>query len=205
LSKFRPIALKANQKKLRIGLLILIPLLIVGAYFAFQFFGNGASSGRWAYFRALLVDRDSLNEFILKPGMRCGDAPFAFPTTGAIIGLWDQSYRVGHRHQGLDIFPGSNPGETAVYAAYSGYLTRLSDWDATVIIRIPEDPLQANRQIWTYYTHMATQQGDSFVSEVFPPGSSEVFVEAGTFLGYQGDFSGDYIFQWFGMTGMGIF
>lgn len=38
---------------------------------------------------------------------------------------------------------------------------------------------------------MADKDGTSYVSPEFPPGSSEVFVEAGTFLGYQGDFSGD--------------
>ena len=76
-------------------------------------------------------------------------------------------------------------------AAYDGYLTRLADWKSTVIIRIPEDPLKPERQIWTYYTHMADEQGNSFVSEEFPMGTSEVFVKAGTVLGYQGNYSGD--------------
>jgi hypothetical protein len=60
-----------------------------------------------------------------------------------------------------------------------------------VIIRIPADPLHPDRQIWTYYAHMADEQGNSFISPQFPPGTREVFVKAGTLLGYQGDYSGD--------------
>ena len=65
----------------------------------------------------------------------------------------------GHRHQGIDIFAGTDVGITPVYAAYDGYLTRQSDWKSTVIIRIPSDPLEPGRQIWTYYTHMADAEG----------------------------------------------
>lgn len=59
-----------------------------------------------------------------------------------------------------------------------------------MIIRIPEDPLWPGRQIWTYYTHMAGPQGDSYVVPDYPPGTQEVFVQAGTLLGYQGNYSG---------------
>jgi hypothetical protein len=59
-----------------------------------------------------------------------------------------------------------------------------------VIIRIPSDPLQPDRQIWTYYTHLANPEGDSLVDEAFPPGTQEHFVTAGTLLGYQGNYSG---------------
>jgi hypothetical protein len=38
---------------------------------------------------------------------------------------------------------------------------------------------------------MADKNGSSYISPEFPPGTSEVFVDAGTFLGYQGNFSGD--------------
>jgi hypothetical protein len=38
---------------------------------------------------------------------------------------------------------------------------------------------------------MADENGTSYVSPEFPPGTSEVFVKTATFLGYQGDFSGD--------------
>lgn len=126
----------------------------------------------------------------VQAGMRCGEAPFQLPTSGFIGYLWDDSFRPGHRHQGIDIFGGQPPGETAVYAAASGYLTRKPDWKASLIIRLPDDPLQAGRQIWTYYTHMATPDGSSLISSDFPPGTEEVFVEAGTLLGHQGNFSG---------------
>ncbi len=77
-----------------------------------------------------------------------------------------------------------------VYAAHEGYLTRLPDWKSTVIIRIPSDPLNPGNQIWTYYTHLAYQSGESLIFADFPPGVSEVFVKAGTLLGYQGNYSG---------------
>jgi murein DD-endopeptidase MepM/ murein hydrolase activator NlpD len=113
------------------------------------------------------------------------------PTDGLIGFLWGDSFRPGHTHQGLDIFGGSPSGIVPVIAAYPGYLSRLPDWKSTVIIRIPIDPLQPGRQIWTYYTHMADQEGNSFIAPAFPPGVNEIFVEAGTFLGFQGDFSGN--------------
>ena len=121
---------------------------------------------------------------------RCEKAPFIFPTNGFIGYLWDDSFRPGHRHQGLDIFSGTDIGVTPVYAAYDGYLTRLNDWKSTVIIRIPQDPTNPARQIWTYYTHMADELGETFIEPLFPPGTIEKFVAAGTLLGYQGNFSG---------------
>ncbi len=80
---------------------------------------------------------------------------------------------------------------TPVVAAYDGYLTRAADWRSAVIIRHPIDPLQPDRQIWTYYTHLADADGNSFIDPDFPPGTSEEFVPAGTLLGYQGNYSGD--------------
>lgn len=83
-------------------------------------------------------------------------------------------------------------GEEPVYAAYDGYLTRLEDWKASVIIRIPSDPLQPETQVWTYYTHLADRFGNTLISDDFPPGTSEVYVTAGTLLGYQGNYSGTF-------------
>jgi murein DD-endopeptidase MepM/ murein hydrolase activator NlpD len=105
--------------------------------------------------------------------------------------LWDDSFEVGHRHQGIDIFGGTDPGLTPVFAAYDGYLSRLADWKSSVIIRIPSDPLHPGTQIWTYYTHMANADGSSLIVPAFNPGTSETFVKAGTFLGYMGNYSGD--------------
>ena len=122
---------------------------------------------------------------------RCGDAPFILPTTGFVGYLWDDSFKLGHRHQGIDIFGGNEPGLVPVYSASDGYLTRQSDWKSSVIIRVPKDPLLPSRQIWIYYTHMADPDGISFIAADFPPGTLEKFVIAGEFLGYQGNYSGD--------------
>lgn len=139
---------------------------------------------------SFLRNPDGHQDWMVRAGQRCGTAPFTMPTDGFIGYLWGDSFQIGHRHQGLDIFAGTDVNVTPVYAAYPGYLSRREDWKSSLIIRIPEDPLSPGRQIWTYYTHMAGPQGDSYVSEQFPPGTQEVFVEPGTLLGYQGNYSG---------------
>lgn len=129
-------------------------------------------------------------DWAVRAGEICGEAPFAMPTDGYIGYLWDDSFRPGHRHQGIDIFGGGEPGDTPVYAAADGYLTRLPEWKSSLIMRIPEDPLQPERQIWLYYTHLAGPSGESLIAVDFPPGTEEQFVQAGTLLGTQGNFSG---------------
>jgi peptidoglycan LD-endopeptidase LytH len=121
----------------------------------------------------------------------CNQAPFLFPTRGYIGYLWDVSFRPLHRHQGVDVFAGTDPGVTPVYAVADGYLTRQDDWKSSLIIRIPSDPLHPGRQIWVYYTHMANPGGTTTILSTFPPGTKEVVVRAGTLLGYQGNYSGD--------------
>ena len=175
----------------RRGWLILLLLTLAGVI--------AAGLAGWRTLRSLPRDRKVV-EWIYKPGThpewslpagtRCPGAPFQFPTDGFIGYLWDDSFRPGHRHTGLDIFGGEQPGVTPVYAAYDGYLTRLPDWKSSLIIRIPADPLQPERQIWNYYTHMADPGGSSLIDAAYPPGSREVFVAAGTLLGRQGNYSG---------------
>lgn len=173
--------------RLALALLILVPL--IGGYVAYRWWNRGGerTTRVWAYFR----DPQTQADQTVRSGERCGDAPFLMPTDGLIGFLWGDSFRPGHTHQGIDIFGGSPPGEVPVLAAHPGYLTRRPDWVSSVIIRIPEDPLRPGRQIWTYYTHLADEAGNSFISPAFPPGTAEVFVEAGTFLGYQGNYSGN--------------
>lgn len=181
------------QKKKNTRLILAAGLVIglaVAGYLAYRYVFY-ARSARWNQYRRYSNNPADFEEIILRPGQRCGDAPFAFPTTGAVFGFWDQSYRPGHRHSGLDIFSGTEPGVTPVYAAYDGSLTREVDWISTLIIRIPEDPLRPGEQVWTYYTHMASEEGESFIVDDFPQGTHEVFVEEGTLLGYQGNYSGD--------------
>jgi murein DD-endopeptidase MepM/ murein hydrolase activator NlpD len=167
-------------------LLVAILTAIVFLFFTYRR-RNARTLQVYQWFR----DPSSRPDLMMKAGTRCGEAPFLFPTDGLVGFIWDDSFRIGHHHQGIDIFAGTDVGETRVIAAYPGYLTRLPDWKSSVIVRVPDDPLQPGRQIWLYYTHMADQNGNSYIASEFPPGTKEVFIEAGTFLGYQGNFSGD--------------
>jgi hypothetical protein len=173
--------------------MLVIPLAVVGLTAAAVFlYANYHPSGlRAARVFAWLRSPSSGDSRIIQAGSRCGQAPFVFPTSGIAGFLWDDSFRPGHRHQGVDIFAGTEVNVTPVIAAYPGFLTRLPEWKSTVIVRVPRDPLQPGRQIWVYYTHMADAAGASFISQEFPPGTFERAVEAGTFLGRQGDYSGD--------------
>ena len=174
---------------LRITLAIAFVLAIVGGYFAYRWFTR--SGGRSGRVMAWIRDSASHPDWAVSADDRCGEAPFSLPSSGFIGFIWDDSFRPGHRHQGIDIFGGTEPGVTSIYAAYSGYLTRLPGWKSTLIIRIPSDPLHPSRQIWTYYTHLAAQDGTSYIVPEFPPGTSEVYVAEGSLLGYQGNYSGN--------------
>ncbi len=147
--------------------------------------------GRTSHLAEYLRNPQAHPEWSLQAGSRCGSAPFVMPTNGFVGYLWDDLFSGGHHHQGIDIFGGAAPGVTPVVAAYPGYITRLPGWKSAVIERIPSDPLDPGRQIWLYSTHMADPAGDSFISSKFPPGTSEQPVEAGTLLGFQGDYTGD--------------
>ena len=152
------------------------------------------SAGRMVLLRQFWSDPETHSAWMIQAGERCGEAPFLAPTDGFIGFLWGSSFRLGHSHQGIDIFGSSGPdglGETPVVAAYDGYLTRLPEWRSSLIIRIPQDPLEQSRQIWTYYTHLADAEGNSYILETFPAGTQELFVTAGTLLGYQGNYSAD--------------
>lgn len=178
----------------RFFLWVFIAVILLAGLASWLWPGQGgegiASAARDGRVLEWLRSSENHPEWAIQAGERCADAPFLLPTTGYIGYLWDDSFRPGHRHQGLDIFGGGAVGDTAIVAAYDGYLTRLPDWKSSVIQRIPQDPLNPSRQIWLYYTHMADPLGSSLISEDFPPGSSEIFVPAGTLLGYQGNFSG---------------
>lgn len=165
---------------------VLVALAVGLYYFVFRSATNKRSANVMTWIRHPQDHQD----WAIPAKERCKDAPFQFPTTGFIGYLWDDSFRPGHRHQGLDIFAGTQPGLTPVFSVMDGYLTRQADWKSTVIIRIPQDPLQPDRQIWTYYTHMADADGNSFIVTDFPAGTSELFIPSGTLLGYQGNYSG---------------
>lgn len=174
--------------KQAISIVLFIGAILAGVLIYRSMTPRGERSNRvWEFF----ADPASHPDWKVAAGTRCESAPFLFPTEGMVGFLWDDSFRIGHRHQGIDIFGGNGLGVTPVIAAYDGYLTRLSDWKSSVIQRVPSDPLQPGRQIWLYYTHMADEAGNSYIVADFPPGTDEVFVPAGTLLGYQGNYSGD--------------
>lgn len=168
--------------------MVIVAIVTAGitAYFMYR-----PNSARLLAFRAWIKDPASHPDWKLSAGSQCGSAPFLFPTDGFIGFLWGDPMGRLHIHQGIDIFAGTDVGITKVISAYPGYLTRQSNWKSAVIVRVPSDPLIPSRQIWLYYTHMADQYGSSFISEEFPPGTYEKYVEAGTILGYQGNYSGD--------------
>lgn len=177
-----------SAQKTLLGILIIGLLAGLGIYLYRELRSSGVRGQTvWAFLR----DPTAQNRLVIQAGTKCGNAPFIFPTTGMVGFIWDDSFRPGHRHQGIDIFAGTEIGLTPVIAAYPGYLTRKPDWKSSLIVRVPDDPLQPGRQIWVYYTHMADKDGNSFIAADFPPGTSEMYIAAGTLLGYQGNFSGD--------------
>jgi peptidoglycan LD-endopeptidase LytH len=176
-----------SKRYLYIPIVVIVTLIVVVYFYVTYGRGSTRTAQTFIFFR----DPASRPDLMMTAGTRCGDAPFAFPTNGLVGFIWNDSFRFGHHHQGIDIFAGTDVGVTPVYATYSGYLTRSADWKSSVIIRVPSDPIQPGRQIWVYYTHMADQNGNSYIASEFPPGTSEVFVETGTLLGYQGNYSGD--------------
>jgi hypothetical protein len=162
---------------------------LVTAYLVYRSYHYPAS--RTHRLLAWLKNPESHTEWAVIANQHCNDAPFGLPTSGYIGYLWGDQFNLSHKHQGIDIFSGTSSGVTAVYSVYDGYLTRQSDWKSSVIQRIPDDPLSSGRQIWVYYTHMADENGNTLISEDFPAGIYEVFIPAGTLLGYQGNYSGD--------------
>ncbi len=169
--------------------LILSAIGLIGLV-GYYFISGAFRPARYLKFYEWMRNPQAHADWAVKAGQRCADAPFQLPTDGLIGFIWGDSFRIGHHHQGIDIFSGTEAGLTPVYAVYDGYLTRQEDWKSSLIIRVPQDPLQPGRQIWTYYTHLADKNGNSYISVEFPPGTRDVFVKAGTLLGYQGDYSG---------------
>ncbi len=173
-------------------LFVLSVLAIAGIVAVYFFFiSSDRRKNGTTFVIPFIRNAEAHQDWVVEALSTCNDAPFVMPTRGLIGYLWNDAFKIGHHHQGIDIFAGTDIGITPVYAAYDGYLSRQSDWKSTLIIRIPSDPLQPGRQIWTYYTHLAGPDGTPLIAADFPPGTTEVFVKAGTLLGYQGNYSGD--------------
>jgi hypothetical protein len=177
------------DKRWLVGVLVIGILAGGGIYL---FLSMEHTFGRSARLQTWIRNPAAHKNWSVRAGTRCtASAPFLMPTSGLIGYLWDDSFQAGKRHQGIDIFGGEQVGKTPVLSAYPGSLTRLANWKSAVIVRVSSDPLQAGRQIWIYYTHMADPNGNSFISSDFPPGTYEKTIAAGTLLGYQGNFTGD--------------
>lgn len=153
-----------------------------------------SQSNSTGYIRQWFNEHSSRNALLTEqPAEPCPGAPFLLPSSGLIGLLWDDPaapYNVLRRHSGVDIFGDGEEGEVPIFAAYDGHLTRLDDWVASVIIR-HEDPLEPGRTIWTYYTHMASRDGESYIVDDFPPGIENEAIEQGTLIGYQGTYNGN--------------
>lgn len=143
--------------------------------------------------RSWFADRSTRAALITDLQQPCPGAPFLFPAkgfAGFLYGDGTAPYMPWNPHTGIDIFGEGEPGTIPVFAAYDGYLTRLPNWISAVILRIPQDPLEPSRQIWVYYAHMASEEGDSYIVADFPPGTSEKPVKRGDLLGYIGLYNG---------------
>lgn len=162
-------------------------LVVLAGLYLYRGFLSGRSAAVVTFLRAPGQHADWKTSAL----SRCADAPFSFPTDGFIGYLWGDSFKPLHKHQGIDIFAGTDTGQTPVYAPYDGYLTRLDSWKSSLIIRVPDDPLNPGTQIWLYMTHLADQQGKSLIAADFPAGTQEKAVQRGDLLGYQGNYSGD--------------
>lgn len=179
----------------RFGPLILLLLALAGlALFLVMRWYFGGDSGSNTLIARFLRQPETRAGLMNAGYSACPGAPFILPSEGLIGLLYADTarpYTVTRRHTGLDIFGDGTSGTVPIVAAYPGWLTRLEDWRSTVAIR-HEDPLEAGRTIWTYYTHMASRDGEtSYIADDFPPGTRERFVAQGTLLGYQGEFAGN--------------
>ena len=191
----RVIILRMNENKKKVLLtciiLLCLALAVIALLFGDRLMAFVRTSGRTKNVWAFIRNPEEHQDWVIETFSQCGDAPFIFPTRGFIGFLHADSFSLLKWHTGLDIFSGTEVGKTAVYAPYDGYLTREADWKSSVILRIPSDPLQPDRQIWVYLTHMADKDGNSLIDDAFPPDTHEVFIKQGDLIGYQGNYSGD--------------
>jgi len=180
------------KRLLKLFFLIVFVMVLAGGLF-FVWYVRGGGSDSNSYIREWFVAPIMRPQLSTAGGIACEGAPFILPSDGFIGLLWSdpaRPYSVLRRHTGIDIFGDGESGTVANYAAYDGYLTRLPDWKSTVIIR-HDDPLNLGQTIWTYYTHMANDDGSqSFIVDEFPAGTTAKWIEQGTLLGYQGTYSG---------------
>lgn len=181
---------KTHKVSRRTCLVVILAISVIGLA-GIYLLGRAYLDGRSKMVIDYLRNPEQHQDYEVEALTRCGSAPFMLPSKGFIGYLWDDSFKPFHRHQGIDIFPGTEAGKTPIYAPYDGFLTREEGWLSSLIIRIPQDPLNPDRQIWLYMTHLADAEGNSFIDSAFPPGTYDKPVFAGDLLGFQGDYSGN--------------
>lgn len=111
----------------------------------------------------------------------CPGAPWQLPTSGD-LGMWWITYQLSFMGEGYE-------NSVPVYAVADGQLMRSQDWKDAVAIQ-HDDPVRQGERVWSFYGGMASANGEPFVYQDFPPGSTGVPVKAGQLLGYQGMWSG---------------
>lgn len=183
-----------NKQKILLTIVILVLATITAAGL---FFGDEVIAylrtwreGRNKNVIDYIRNSDAYHDWELPALHQCSNVPFALPTSGYIGYFYGDSFTPFKLHSGLDIFGGNPVGETPVYAPYDGFLTRESDWKASVILRIPQDPLDPTRQIWIYMTHLADANGNPLIDAEYPVGTQDKPIKQGDLIGYQGNYSG---------------
>jgi len=102
----------------------------------------------------------------------------------------DGSLGIQFSEGSINFFGHGTENSIPVYAAADGLLTRLPGWvDAVVILH--DDPLRPKKKVWAYYGGMAAADGiESYIIEDFPAGITDIPVQSGQLLGYEGSWSG---------------
>ena len=127
----------------------------------------------------------------------CPDAPFMWPVDGDLwyIYLDPNAYRSEtDLHLGLDIYADGG-GVVPVRAVYDGWLRRTGVERLRIRHTLPAEweGKVPSRTVETYYTHMASAKGTSYIAfpskehpiQVVDP---EVWVTQGTIIGYVGNY-----------------
>src|SRR5688572_435012 len=113
----------------------------------------------------------------------CPSGEWRLPTDGLFGIQWMKG--------GIDFFGRGNAGKIPVYAVADGLLTRQPDWVDSVAI-LHDDPLHPEKKVWSFYGGMAAPNGtDTYVLSDFPAGTTNVPVQSGQLVGYQGAWSGN--------------
>lgn len=136
-----PILIPMLKKRL---ILLFVLVCLATAVFAYTLLRDPRNQT----FRQWASDPQAREDLIIVQRDACPGAPFILPADGWIGLLYGDPrgpYSGSNPHQGIDIFSDSDAGVTPVYAAYDGYVTREPNWRSTLIMRVPDDPLNSGQ------------------------------------------------------------